>query len=174
MLDVDSLFADSIAIDEVMTAPPTSSVFFDSAPTGRASRFRQLFTQDAPTVQPSLHDPDTRPGVDRTQSNPVFTGGVKPSSSSEDREGFQRIMAMLGGGGNKPTMPNVNHPRDNSNDSLWKSHHRCHHLRYRRLTSFKSLRDRMSLRTNSSNVCCGKVTYQGATHHLNCLVPQCQ
>ena len=87
-------------MDEVSYSAPASSVFFDSAPTGgRASRFRQLFAQEPPPVQPITYEPDRRPSVDRMNSNPLFNNGPRAGGSSEDREGFQRIMAMLGGGG---------------------------------------------------------------------------
>jgi len=97
IVDVDSLFAlDASAPDDTSSKGPMSSVFFDSvAPAGRASRFRQLFAQES--APPLL--PENRPTIDRTTTAPAFTAMNKPSSSVEDREGFQRIMAMLGGGG---------------------------------------------------------------------------
>ena len=108
MLDVDSLFApDGLSVDESGTTA-TSTVFFDSpATTGRASRFRNLFTQDAPAQRPVPPDSENRPGVERTQSNPLFGVAPKSGVTSEDREGFRRIMAMLGSGPNKPGVPNV-------------------------------------------------------------------
>lgn len=98
-VDVDSLFAlDAPLVDETSHTAP-SSVFFDSAPTGgRASRFRQLFAQEPTPTQPAF-EPDRRPSVDKANSNPLFGSGPRAGASSEDREGFQRIMAMLGGGG---------------------------------------------------------------------------
>ena len=91
---------DGLSVDETTQSTPSSSVFFDSAPTGgRASRFRQLFAQDPPPPQPPAFQPDRRPSVDRMNSNPLFANAPKAGASSEDREGFQRIMAMLGGGG---------------------------------------------------------------------------
>ena len=82
-------------------------MFFDSALTaGRASRFRQLFAQDPPPQQAPLRY-ENRPNVDRRTSNPMFSGAPKPGASMEDREGFQRIMAMLGGGGGNQNMANV-------------------------------------------------------------------
>lgn len=98
-VDVDSLFAlDAPLVDETSHSAP-SSVFFDSAPTGgRASRFRQLFAQEPTPTQPAF-EPDRRPSVDKANSNPLFGSGPRAGASSEDREGFQRIMAMLGGGG---------------------------------------------------------------------------
>jgi len=107
-VDVDSLFAlDAPCLDETASKTPTSSVFFESAPaTGRASRFRQLFAQDPPQSQHYHHGHENRPNVGRRQSTPMFSSAPK-SASVEDREGFQRIMAMLGGGGGKQNMPNV-------------------------------------------------------------------
>ena len=107
-MDVDSLFALDTPTPEEPASTVSSSVFFDGAPgMGRASRFRQLFAQDRPPAQPLALEQNSRPGVDRTQSNPMFSSTAKSSVSAEDREGFQRIMAMLGGAGNKPPIPNV-------------------------------------------------------------------
>lgn len=109
-MDVDSLFAlDAPSLDETSSKRPSSSVFFDSAPTaGRASRFRTLFAQDTiPQLQQLPPEPGNRPIVDRRQSVPTYSSAPKPVASVEDREGFQRIMAMLGGGATKPNMPNV-------------------------------------------------------------------
>jgi len=112
IVDVDSLFAlESITLDETANTAPASSVFFDSAPTpGRASRFRQLFAQEPPH-QPVQLPQENRPNVDRARSNPMYGNAHKAASASvEDREGFQRIMAMLGGdggGGGKPGLPAV-------------------------------------------------------------------
>jgi len=109
-VDVDSLFAlDAPSLDESSGKGPSSSVFFDSAPTaGRASRFRNIFAQDTiPHPQHLPPEPDNRPNIDRRQSIPMFGSAPKPGASVEDREGFQRIMAILGGGGGKPNMPNV-------------------------------------------------------------------
>ena len=110
---MDSLFAlDPSTLDESASAAPASSVFFDSAPTaGRASRFRQLFAQETPRQAAPLAQ-ENRPNVDRTQNYPVYTNVPKASASVEDREGFQRIMAMLEGGGSeggggKPNLPGV-------------------------------------------------------------------
>ena len=108
IVDVDSLFAlDASTPDDTSTKGPMSSVFFDSvAPAGRASRFRQLFAQDSAPLLP----PEDRPTIDRAATTSAFAAMSKPSSSAEDREGFQRIMAMLGGGGgggpglNRPTV----------------------------------------------------------------------
>jgi hypothetical protein len=98
IVDVDSLFAlDASTPDDSGSKGPLSSVFFDSvAPAGRASRFRQLFAQDP---APPLLEPENRPTIDRVSNNPAYASMNKPSASAEDREGFQRIMAMLGGGG---------------------------------------------------------------------------
>ena len=109
-MDVDSLFAlDASSLDEASGKGPSSSVFFDSAPTaGRASRFRNIFAQDSITQPQHLPpEPDNRPNISRRQSIPIFGSAPKPGASVEDREGFQRIMAVLGGGGSKPNMPNV-------------------------------------------------------------------
>jgi hypothetical protein len=109
IVDVDSLFALEPPIpDENASTAPASSVFFDSAPTtGRASRFRQLFAQEpVPAPKNSFHS-EPRPNAERMNSNPLFNEGPKPGASEEDREGFQRIMSMLGGAGNKPNMANV-------------------------------------------------------------------
>ena len=110
IVDVDSLFAlDAPSFDETAGAAPTSSVFFDNVPTtGRSSRFRQLFVQDSSTPQSAILSSSNRPNVDRGQSNPVFVGASKAPTSVEDREGFQRIMAILNNGGNnKPNLTNV-------------------------------------------------------------------
>lgn len=111
-MDVDSLFAfDSSTTDEPSSKGPMSSVFFDSvAPAGRASRFRQLFAQDS---APPPIERENRPPVDRMPSNSAFAALNKPSppASAEDREGFNRIMAMLGGGGGpNPGRPAVRRP----------------------------------------------------------------
>ena len=109
-MDVDSLFAlDVPSLDDTSSKVPSSSVFFDSAPTaGRASRFRTLFAQDAvPQPQQLPPEPGNHPNLDRRQSAPMYSGAPKPGASVEDREGFQRIMAILGGGGGKPNTPNV-------------------------------------------------------------------
>jgi hypothetical protein len=109
-VDVDSLFAlDAPSLDETSNKGPSSSVFFDSAPTGgRASRFRTLFAQDNVRQPQQLPpEPGNRPNTDRRQSLPMYSSVPKPGASVEDREGFQRIMTMLGGGGGKPNMPNV-------------------------------------------------------------------
>jgi hypothetical protein len=105
IVDVDRLFALDTPTESASTGPP-SSVFFDSAPTtGRGSRFVGLFSQDPPP-QPPPQDPQMRPKVDRIRGNQFFE---KPDgSSAKDREGFQRIMAMLGGDKNQhPNMSNV-------------------------------------------------------------------
>jgi hypothetical protein len=110
IVDVDSLFAlDAPSFDETAGTAPASSVFFDSAPTtGRSSRFRQLFAQDSTASQPGPPSSNNRPNLDRRQSNPVFSSAPKPPTSVEDREGFQRIMAILNsGGGNQSNLPNV-------------------------------------------------------------------
>jgi len=121
------LFAlDAPVLDEGASTAPASSVFFDSVPTaGRASRFRQLFAQEPPAQPAPL---DSRPSVDRSASNPVFTSAPKPTASAEDREGFQRIMAMLGGGGGsgKPAMPVVPH-LNHAHFSSWTNHLQCNH-----------------------------------------------
>lgn len=110
---------DPPTLDEGDSTAPASSVFFDSAPTGgRASRFRQLFAQDPPAQPASL---DARPSVDRTTSNPVFDTAPKSSATAEDREGFQRIMAMLGGGGPQKSSVPVLPYLSNSNTSSWKN-----------------------------------------------------
>jgi hypothetical protein len=108
-VDVDSLFALEPPIpDENASTAPASSVFFDSAPTtGRASRFRQLFAQEPVPAPMNSFSPEPRPNTERMNSNPLFNNGPKPGASEEDREGFQRIMSMLGGAGNKPNMSNV-------------------------------------------------------------------
>ena len=114
-MDVDSLFAlDAPSPEENTNKGPASSVFFDSVPTtGRASRFRQLFAQDPTAQQPMSHESENRPNMDRRQSVPVYSNAPKPNASVEDREGFQRIMLMLGEGGRgggasgKPNMSNV-------------------------------------------------------------------
>jgi hypothetical protein len=105
IVDVDRLFALDTPIESASTGPP-SSVFFDSAPTtGRGSRFVGLFAQDPPP-QPAPQDPQMRPNVDRIRGNQLFE---KPDgSSAKDREGFQRIMAMLGGDQSQhPNISNV-------------------------------------------------------------------
>ena len=112
IVDVDSLFAlDPPTLDETASTTPASSVFFDSAPTaGRASRFRQLFAQE-PQRQAAPAPQETRLSADRAQSNLVYGKLPKSSASAEDREGFQRIMAMLGSGDGagrgKPNLPSV-------------------------------------------------------------------
>jgi hypothetical protein len=110
-IDVDSLFAlDTPTLDESASTAPPSSVFFDSAhTTGRASRFRQLFAQDPQQPQTAPQNPEMRQNVDRLRGNPMFSSDPKPGASpdKDDREGFQRIMAMLGGDKNS-NMSNVN------------------------------------------------------------------
>ena len=76
-------------------------------------------------------------------------------------------MAMLGGGGNKPAMPNVNHLLCNSHYSLWTSLPHCSHRLYPSLISFKMPSDKLSLRTTSSNGYCDKVKAWEVTLHLN-------
>jgi hypothetical protein len=122
IVDVDSLFAlDAPSLDETSGAAPASSVFFDSVPpAGRSSRFRQLFAQDSSAPQSGPPSSNNHPIVDRGQSNPVFSSAPKSSTSVEDREGFQRIMAILSsGGGNKPNLSNVPLFLFDSNPSLW-------------------------------------------------------
>jgi hypothetical protein len=103
IVDVDSFFALEPPIsEEGSSGGPPSSVFFDSAPMpGRASRFRQLFTQPPPTQA------EPRRVIDRANTNPVFSAAQTSTATPEDREGFERIMAMLGGGGNKQNVPPV-------------------------------------------------------------------
>jgi hypothetical protein len=113
IVDVDSLFAfDNSTTDEPSSKGSMSSVFFDSvAPAGRASRFRQLFAQDS--ASPPI-ERESRPEVDRrpdTLASITFNKPPPPSASVEDREGFNRIMAMLGGGGGGgPGGPNSSRP----------------------------------------------------------------
>lgn len=97
-------------MDEISQNTNASSVFFDSAPTGgRASRFRQLFAQEPLPPQSAPFEANRRPSVDRMNSNPLFNNGPGAGASSEDREGFQRIMAMLGGGGGSGGQSHMSH-----------------------------------------------------------------
>lgn len=150
-MDVDSLFAlDGPSLEEGASTAPPASVFFDSAPTGgRASRFRQLFAQDPPPQRAPVEQ--QRPSVDRTTSNPVFSSTPKPSSSVEDREGFQRIMAMLGGTGGPPkgNIAVLHFLGFTHGFSSWTSHPQCklpHNLLCRTVQS------KASLKPTSSNV----------------------
>lgn len=167
-MDVDSLFAlDAPSLDENSSKGPSSSVFFDSAPTaGRASRFRTLFAQHSvPQPQQLPPEPGNRPNVDRRQSLPMYSGAPKPSASVEDREGFQRIMAMLGGGGGKTNMPNVFSRWTYSNCSSWINLRLCSHYRSH---PCRTVQDKVNQKTNSSNVFFDKVSRWAETaHHLS-------
>jgi hypothetical protein len=166
IVDVDSLFAfDSSTTDDPSSKGPMSSVFFDSvAPAGRASRFRQLFAQDA---APPPIERENRHPVDRMPSNSAFAALNKPppSASVEDREGFQRIMAMLGGGGsggpnpNRPAVRHRFHP-SNSYSSLINPRH-CNNLRPH---PCKTIQLKTNPRANSFNDSCVKDNPWEATH----------
>ena len=155
-MDVDSLFAlDPPSVDEISQNTPAPSVFFDSAPTGgRASRFRQLFAQEAPPPQPAPFEANRRPSVDRMNSNPLFNNGPGAGASSEDREGFQRIMAMLGGGGGSGGGGGQTHM---SHVPLsWNLTHfsfsETKHLLCNRNLLFTKVKDKVSLRMSFFNV----------------------
>lgn len=168
-------------MNETTSTAPASSVFFDSAPTaGRASRFRQLFAQEPPR-QPAPLAQEPRPNIERTYSNPVYDNPHNPSASVEDREGFQRIMAMLGGGGEgggggKPNLARV-HPMPQLFliFSLWTNllHtcNRCHHIQCR------MVQDQVNPRMNSSRDFFDRVSLWPRillhSRVLHCKVPQC-
>jgi len=164
IVDVDSLFAlDASTQDDTSSKGPISSVFFDSvAPAGRASRFRQLFAQNsAPRPLP----PENRPTIDRTTSTPAFAAMNKPSSSAEDREGFQRIMAMLGGGGGGG--PNLNRPAVRSYSTSLTCSSMINRRQYNSLRRYHPCKTTQFItnpRASSFSDYCDKVNPWEATH----------
>lgn len=81
-------------------APPGLSTPKGTAGKGKASRFGGFFAQQAPKEEPQ---PEPQP---QPETNVQKAASAMANGSSEDKEGFQRILQMLGGTNiSKPAAP---------------------------------------------------------------------